>query len=95
MNGKYAKIDKKQALTAPSSVFVNPEDVVSAEGIDRNTKIEILRRWAYHVFELEVAEEENMTGGKAGPLDGILRGLKALGVEPDVLRRPPTKQGGI
>ena len=95
MNEKCVKIDKKRALTAPSSVFATPEDVVSAEGIDRNTKIDILRRWGYHALELEVAEEENMTGGKASPLDGILRGLKALGGEPDVLRRPPTKQGGI
>lgn len=95
MNEKHVKIDRKQALLDPSSVFERPEDVVSADGVDRDTKIEILRRWGYDALELDVAEEENMTGGEAGMLDRVVKAVRSLGVEPDVRHTPPTKQGGI
>ncbi len=88
-------IDVERALLDPTSVFASPGDVVSAEGIDRETKIEILRRWGYDSLELEVAEEENMIGGEPDMLDRVVKALELMGVEPDILRRPPTKQGGI
>ena len=88
-------IDCKKALLDPSSVFERPEDVVSAAGIDRDTKIEILRRWGYDALELDVAEEENMTGGEAGMLDRVVKALRSLGAEPDARHTPPTKQGSL
>ncbi len=36
-----------------------------------------------------------MTGGEPSQLDKIVKALEALGVEPDILHRPPTKQGGL
>ena len=95
MNKKDSLIDVEQALLDPTSVFAGPDDVVSADGIDRETKIEILRRWGYDALELEVAEEENMTGGEPDRLDKVVKALERLGVEPDLLRRAPTKQGGL
>ena len=89
------KIDRDRALLDPPSVFARPEDVVSAGELDRETKIEILRRWGYDALGLEVAEEENMTGGESSILQRVVRALGSMGVEPDVIRRPPTKQGGI
>jgi hypothetical protein len=95
MHDDPPKIDRDRALLDPPSVFSQPEDVVSAESLDHETKIEILRRWGYDALGLEVAEEENMTGGERSILHRIVRALSAMDAEPDVIRRPPTKQGGI
>ena len=95
MNSRDVPFDLKRALLDPAEVFGDPANVVSAEGIDYETKIEILRRWGYDALELDVAEEENMTGGEPSQLDKIVKALEALGVEPDILHRPPTKQGGL
>jgi hypothetical protein len=95
MHDQPPKFDRDRALLDPASIFAHPEDVVSAAGLDSETKIEILRRWGYDALELEVAEEENMTGGEPSLLHRIISALGAMGVEPDILRRSPTKQGGI
>jgi hypothetical protein len=95
MHDGAPEIDRDRALLDPPSVFEHPEDVVSADGLDHETKIEILRRWGYDALELEVAEEENMTGGEPSLLRRIAKALRAMGVEPDIIRRPPTKQGDI
>jgi hypothetical protein len=95
MGIKTAAIDLEQALIDPGSVFETPEDVAACAVIDREQKVEILRRWGYDSLELEVAEEENMTGGEQDILDRVVRVLALLGVEPDIRHRPPTKQGAI
>ncbi len=95
MTNRDTPIDIERALLDPADVFGEPANVVSAEGIDYETKIEILRRWGYDALELEVAEEENMANGEPSLLDAVVKALRALGVEPDILRRPPTKQGGV
>jgi hypothetical protein len=95
MDRETPPIDVKQALLDPTSVFAAPEDILANGALDRDTKIEILRRWGYDALELQVAEEENMTGGEPNILDRIVRALLALGAEPDLERRPPTKQGSI
>lgn len=95
MNDASAAIDIEQALLDPSAVFDAPEDVVADDRIQKEQKIEILRRWGYDALELEVAEEENMTGGEPDMLDRVLKALESLGVEPDIGHRPPTKQGTL
>lgn len=95
MHDDTPKIDRDRALLDPPSVFSRPEEVLSADGLDHATKIDILRRWGYDALGLEVAEEENMTGGEPSILHRIVKALGAMGIEPDTLRRPPTKQGGI
>jgi hypothetical protein len=95
MDRSASPIDVKQALLDPTSEFAEPEDVLAAGALDRDTKIEILRRWGYDALELQVAEEENMTGGEPAILDRIVRALLSMGVEPDLRHRSPTKQGGI
>jgi hypothetical protein len=95
MSQDTSPIDVDRALLDPTSIFAGPEDVFAANALDRDTKIEILRRWGYDALELEVAEEENMTGGEPDILDRIVRALLSMGVEPDLDHRPPTKQGGI
>ncbi|HML95729.1 MAG TPA: hypothetical protein PKC29_09900 [Thermodesulfobacteriota bacterium] len=87
-------VDIEKALLNPSAVFSGPEDVLSAEGLTREQKVEILKRWEYDARELDVATEENMPGSNSSCLDGILKALDELGYDPNLDKEPPTKQGG-
>ncbi len=73
-------IDVEKAKLDPTSVFAHPKDVLSESSLNREQKIDILRRWAYDAREIEVADQENMGGRPiADPLDEVLRCLKELG----------------
>ncbi|MCC6713411.1 MAG: hypothetical protein IT344_08620 [Candidatus Dadabacteria bacterium] len=87
-------VDIERALLNPSAVFSAPEDVLSAGGLTREQKIDILKRWEYDARELEVATEENMPGSKPSRLRTILKALDELGYDPALDKDPPTKQGG-
>jgi hypothetical protein len=69
----------QQALDDPSSVFAAPADVVRSEDISREQKIQILRRWEYDARSLEVAQDENMMGGRGSMLAEVLDALHTLG----------------
>lgn len=84
----------KRALLDPTDVFPNPEAVVEREDISIETRYEILKRWEYDARELEVAEEENMPSDKPDLLGRILDAIRALGIDHDPDKDPPTKQGG-
>lgn len=84
----------EQALLDPATVYASPDAVVDDPSLDREQKIEVLRRWEYDARELEVAEEENMGGGPPDMLDQILAALRKLNAGIDVDHSPPTKQGG-
>jgi hypothetical protein len=91
--------DIEKTLLDARAVFKRPEDVVSANGLTREQKIEILRRWEYDVREIQVADEEGMTAPASEsqvtpPLDSILKALRALGASKDPEKSAPTKQGG-
>ena len=85
----------EQALTDPAAVFSEPSDVLEDERFSRVQKIAILRRWAYDMDEVAVAEEEGMRGNGPPILQRILVALDALGAAIDTEHTPPTKQGGI
>jgi hypothetical protein len=89
-------IDVKKALTNPSAIFDQPEEVVERNDLSREQKIEILRRWEYDARELQVADEEGMAPSDPQPviLDAILNALRSLGAPADVEHSAPTKQGG-
>lgn len=84
----------EKALRDPGLVFKTPGEVTQESGLSRDQKIQILRRWEYDVRELQVAEEESMTGPKPVGLDAILAALRALGAAADLDHAAPTKQGG-
>jgi hypothetical protein len=92
------KINFQQALDNPGLVFKQPQDVLSTKKLDRQQKIDILRRWEYDAREMQVADEENMRrdGSDDGTdlFDRIAVSLHALGVAPGEHESPPTKQGG-
>jgi hypothetical protein len=89
-------IDVKKALTNPSTVFKEPQEVVETSDLSREQKIEVLRRWEYDARELQVADEEGMAPAEPQPviLDAILNALRSLGATADVEHSAPTKQGG-
>ena len=74
-------MDLQQAMDNPASCFATPADVVSSEELSRTQKIQILQRWEYDARLLEVAQEENMTGGSISRLADVLDALHALGAE--------------
>lgn len=87
-------MDFEKAILNPRSEFTFPENVLNLQTITREQKIKILRRWEYDARELEVAEEENMSGGPPSMLSEILAALHRLDSEIDTEHSPPTKQGG-
>lgn len=87
-------IDVERAQLDPGSVFAEPEQVLAHPGLDRETKVAILRRWEYDARELQVAEEEGMLGDEGTKLQRIRRALAELGTERPAEHPAPTKQGG-
>lgn len=65
----------------PSAHFNAPGDVVEAEDLSRDDKIEVLTNWANELRQLQVAEEENMSGspGLADQLAEVERAIITLG----------------
>ena len=59
-----ATIDFDDALRDPSSAFDEPKDVLSDDRLSRDQKIRLLEQWKYDAAELEVADDENMSGGE-------------------------------
>ena len=85
-------IDVKKAMLDPTSVFKDPEEVVASDELNRDQKIEILRRWEYDARQLEVAEEEaGMAVRRPEMFDRVVQALHTLGAERDTEHSPPTK----
>jgi hypothetical protein len=85
-------MDLRRALDDPAGSFEKPWDVLRSEGLTREEKVQILRRWEYDARLLEVAQEENMMGTQPSLLGDILDALHAL--EATDGSTAPTKQGG-
>ena len=73
----------EQAMLDPTSVFSCPDDVLDEQSLTREQKVKILRRWEYDARQLEVAEDENMTGGPPDLLDNIYAALNELNAHID------------
>ncbi|HVS16346.1 MAG TPA: hypothetical protein VMV46_20715 [Thermoanaerobaculia bacterium] len=91
---KTERLDLEQALLDPHSVFATPAALLADERLDREQKVEILRRWQYDAAELEVAEEEGMTDGEPSLSGEISRALRTLTGGHDLEGPGPTKHGG-
>lgn len=72
------KIELDAAKSDPSQYFDRPDDVVRDPRLTTAQKIEILRQWETDARLMSVAEEENMTGAQAPPLDSILKAIQLL-----------------
>lgn len=78
-------IDIDRAKQNPSKYFDRPSDVVTAPGLERQQRIDILRQWEYDARQLEVATEENMgaDGNGSDRLHEIHEALQAIGSDAD------------
>lgn len=91
--------DLDKAISAPTSVFAQPEDVMQAADLDHEQKRRVLQQWSYELRELMVATDENMepladAGKPADLLGRVDRLLREL--DPDRGDAPaPTRQGGV
>ena len=65
----------------PSDYFERPADVLEADDLSREDKIEALINWANEIRLLQVAEEENMRGapGLGEQLAAVEQALLTLG----------------
>lgn len=88
---KQADLDK--ALKDPALVYQRPVEVLNDTRLSDVERKEVLKRWEQDQRELDVAQEEGMTGGEASILDDILEALESLGVDIDS-PEAPTKHGG-
>jgi len=92
-------LDDRKRLAPPRHIsgtgFNSPEEILHSTTLDRDQKIQLLRRWEYDAREQDVAEEEGMSNEGPPMLQSILQALHTLGSGPDLAHAPPTKQGGI
>jgi hypothetical protein len=88
--------DVDKALLDPAAVFKTPQQVIEANDLSRQQKIEVLRRWEYDVREIQVLDDESTTAKESHTvtLDAVLNALRSLGAPIDVEHTAPTKQGG-
>jgi len=73
--------DLERALVSPASVFASPDDVVRHPQLSRDCKREVLWRWAWDEYLIEVAQDEGMTEGPPSRLADVKAALRVLGTE--------------
>jgi hypothetical protein len=71
-------VDIAAALRDPGRYFAEPEDVLQAFGLDRETKLKLLEEWERDARSLAVAEEEGMDEGEPSMLGRIRAARRAL-----------------
>lgn len=88
-------VNVEEAMLDPSAAFTTPGEILTCRELTAEQKIEVLRRWAYDIRELRVAEGEGMQGRALVTLDEVLDALHALGAPIDLEHGPPTRHGGF
>jgi hypothetical protein len=73
--------DLEQALVSPAAVFDTPGDVLRHPLLTHNCKREILWRWAWDEYLIEIAQSEGMSGEWSSRLDEVRTALIQLGDE--------------
>ena len=58
-------------LLDPANAFDSPDQVVTAEQLSREQKVQILRRWDNDARQLMAAQSEGMTSADSG--SGVLK----------------------
>ncbi len=92
MEKEITRQEMEKALLDPSQVFESPGALAGTTSIDRETRIEILRRWEYDAREIQVEEEEAPgTTSTSNLLNEVLDALHQLGAQPEPDQGPPTK----
>ena len=80
-----AEPDLKRAMVSPADVFASPAEVVDHPLLDPDCKREILRRWAWDEYLLDVASSEAMPESRPSRLDQIKAALIRLDQDPTLV----------
>jgi hypothetical protein len=70
-----------RALVAPASVFASPDDVVRHPRLTIDCKREILWRWAWDEYLLDLALADGMPEGEPPRLPEVKAALRLLNIE--------------
>ncbi len=77
--------DLDRALVNPAAVYGSPREVLNDPSLTMEDKREVLRRWAWDAWLLDVAADEAMVAGEPSRYDEVKAALLAL----DHLERTP------
>ncbi|WP_246498496.1 NADH dehydrogenase ubiquinone Fe-S protein 4 [Microvirga soli] len=83
--------DLEKALVHPAAVFADPDDVVRHPLLSLDCKREILWRWAWDEYLVDLAAAEGMINGPPSRLDEVRTALVRLGHDWRPIRRPPQR----
>jgi len=70
--------DYDQALLTPQKIFDLPMEVVETESLTTKQKLKVLKRWEADAHDLEVATDENMSGGERSRFGEVRRAIHEL-----------------
>jgi hypothetical protein len=70
--------DLDRAFVIPASVFGSPHDVVRHPLLTIDCKREILQRWAWDEYLLDLADAEGMPEGEPSRLDSVKAALRLI-----------------
>jgi hypothetical protein len=71
--------DLERAFVNPAAVFASPDDVVRHPLLSLDCKREILWRWAWDEYLIEIAQDEGMAEGPPSRLAEVKAALRLLG----------------
>jgi hypothetical protein len=71
-------INVERALVDPRAVFQEPVEVLACADLDDAHKRQILECWRQGALELQVADDEAMTGGEEPMLQRVLDAIRTL-----------------
>jgi hypothetical protein len=85
-------INMEEALTDPSKVFNQPDEIVRDWRLSPEQKLKLLRQWERDAMGLNIADDEGMQGGEDSRLSRVRDALRSL--DPEVAKEadPPTKR---
>ena len=71
-------INVERALVDPRAVFQEPVEVLACADLDDAHKRQILECWRQGALELQVADDEAMSGGEESRLKRVLDAIRTL-----------------
>jgi len=74
----YTAKDYDRALLNPSGVFDRPVEVVLTDSLTPEQKLAVLKRWEADARLLEVATDENFSGGEPSRLGEVRSAIDTL-----------------
>ena len=81
-------INVERALVDPRAMFQEPVEVLACADLDDAHKRQILECWRQSALELQVADDEAMTGGEEPMLKRVLDAIRTLGRQTDTPAGP-------